>query len=143
MKARYIYNGAKNRFEIVEEEKMEVVKIKQWKDLNGVKNDKYVIVEQLSQIYVRALPDDKTNDASFRIHTKDFTEDQIIKILKSIGFNIEFQKSPLEQMKEEVRKIKSTAINNWMQTDDHYWDGVQHACLATLDVIERIEKDEN
>jgi hypothetical protein len=137
----------KELFEVVEEEKMEsVIKIKEWKDLNGLKNEKYVMRISYRTIYVRKLPDNAHEVEALRIFIPDYATKEIIEFLKILSFNIEFQKSPLEQVKKEIEKrISDVDFENLDSNEKQtklYWCGRVDEALAIKEIIERIEKDE-
>jgi hypothetical protein len=121
------------------------MKIKKWKDLDRIKNDRYLIWVDQRQIYVRILPDDDiTKWSSLTMFIPDFTTEEIIGILKSVGFNVEFIKSPLEQVKEYLNHKKSNIKK--LPTQDSYSSGYTDGELSILNgllyKIERIEKDD-
>jgi hypothetical protein len=130
---------------IVEGKKMEVVKIKEWSNLNGVKNDKYELEwSERDNSFQVNLPN-KTNYYVADIEIDKANEETIIAWLKLFGFNIEFIKSPLEQVKEYIAHKKSNikAITIRDDYNNGYADGEMSALNALLLKIERIEKDEH
>ncbi len=100
------------------------------------------------------MPDDSTKSESLLIDTLDFATEEVIGMLKSVGFNIEFQKSPLEQVKDEVESLKryaEEASNPYMYKHvseevktglKRYFEGAIEMAKDILRAIERIEKDE-
>jgi len=129
-------------FEIVEEEKMKVVKIKSWEDLDGVKNDNYFLTVG-GNGFISAY--DLTKTKYYGEFKPKLDANLTIAWLKLFGFNIEFIESPLEQVKEYITHKKSNikAITIRDDYNNGYADGEMSALNALLLKIERIEKDEH
>jgi len=120
------------------------IQIKEWKQLNYCSNDKYLIMVDYLQIHVRILPDDKEIAPSLRIVIPNFSNEEIIGILKLVGFDVEFIKSPLEQVKDII-KNRISVVNNWTCYNEEIENDklvIKGEMQSLLEEIERIEKDD-
>jgi cell division protein FtsI/penicillin-binding protein 2 len=125
------------------------MKIKNWEDLYNAENKKYIIK--------------KSNNYGFAIYTMpydDFTEwvayinpfklksETAIEMLKALGFDVKFIKSPLEQVKEELKKIYTEGCGEYHDAKINTYDQGYFCCKfemakELLNFIERVEEDEN
>jgi hypothetical protein len=123
---------------------IEVMKIKAWKELYGKENEKYTIRTDGETIDVLLKEDLCEEVVSIWQVFKDI--DRTLGILKYFGFEVEFQKSPLEQVKDEIEKriLNTTKLHDKFTRECYglgYCSGRIHEGKLILQLIESIEKD--
>jgi hypothetical protein len=137
------FSYEKELFELVEDENVEVIKIKEWSELDGVKNDKFVIICKGRSNVISMF----TKGEEFYVGdlcTDYIDEKTIIGILKLVGFDVEFIKSPLEQVKDII-KNRISVVNNWTCYNEELENDklvIKGEMQSLLKEIERIEKNE-
>jgi hypothetical protein len=106
----YMYN--KSNFEVVEEK--EVIKIKKWKDLDGVENDKYMLqVREFSEnIYVVGGESKWDKSQIDRICGRE----TVFNYLKVFGFEVEFEEQI--RISKELYYLCLAYPNSWVAVDE-------------------------
>jgi hypothetical protein len=80
-------------------------------------------------------------------HIQNFTTEQIIKLLETMGFEVEFKNCQTESIKEQIQRRHSVALEQCLNPirtafSKVYWEGRYELCEELLRFIEEIEKDE-
>lgn len=92
------------------------IKIKDWKELDEVKNDKYVITEQCIRDNSISICNAEEYGWLCRIDVVDTPEDIILKVLSAYGFDVEIEK-PIVLTEREWHLVNYLPLNWWIARD--------------------------
>jgi hypothetical protein len=104
---------SQNRFVIVEEEKMEVIKIKEWQDLNNKSNDDYYLEVIGTRIFVYRIT---TSILEISIFFEQMPKQKVIELLLHLGFNVKFKELP--KISDRLYQICKAYKGWWLAVDE-------------------------